>query len=149
MFLESEVYDPNYHEPMQISAAPPGSLDGVWLAGERVVEVTGGDGHTKDQLVLMIKHTVLRETHRLHRISRELQAFENMEKLPSARRERIPESTRLFVWQRDEGQCVRCKSRERLEFDHVIPIGLGGSSTERNIQLLCERCNREKAKKIC
>lgn len=49
-----------------------------------------------------------------------------------------------FVWQRDRGQCVKCGSRERLEFDHIIPLVAGGSSTERNIQLLCETCNRSK-----
>src|SRR5229473_2764549 len=27
---------------------------------------------------------------------------------PSARRDRIPDSVRLFVWQRDEGKCVKC-----------------------------------------
>jgi 5-methylcytosine-specific restriction endonuclease McrA len=40
----------------------------------------------------------------------------------------------------EQGRCVKCGSRERLEFDHIIPIAEGGSSTERNIQLLCESC---------
>jgi len=31
-----------------------------------------------------------------------------------AAREPIPENVRLFVWQRDKGQCVRCGSRERF-----------------------------------
>jgi 5-methylcytosine-specific restriction endonuclease McrA len=56
----------------------------------------------------------------------------------------IAESVRLFIWQRDRGQCVKCGSQKRLEFDHIIPIAEGGSSTERNIQLLCETCNRSK-----
>ena len=50
----------------------------------------------------------------------------------------------MFVWQRDEGKCVRCGSNERLEYDHIIPVSKGGSSTKRNIQLLCELCNRSK-----
>jgi 5-methylcytosine-specific restriction endonuclease McrA len=45
----------------------------------------------------------------------------------------------------DNGKCVRCVSNERLEFDHIIPVSEGGSNTERNIQLLCEPCNRAKA----
>jgi 5-methylcytosine-specific restriction endonuclease McrA len=77
-----------------------------------------------------------------------VQALENLERIPSAKRERISDDVRLFVWQRDEGKCVSCGSRERLEFDHIIPFAEGGSSTERNVQLLCEACNRQKGKKI-
>jgi hypothetical protein len=57
----------------------------------------------------------------------------------------ISVAVRREVWRRDQGKCVSCDSHERLEFDHVIPVTLGGSNTVRNIQLLCERCNRLKA----
>lgn len=52
------------------------------------------------------------------------------------------------VWRRDQGRCVICQSQERLELDHIIPFSKGGSNTVRNIQLLCESCNREKGAKI-
>ncbi len=52
------------------------------------------------------------------------------------------------VWRRDQGKCVICQSQERLEYDHIIPFSKGGSNTVRNIQLLCESCNREKSAKI-
>src|ERR1700733_2117413 len=32
----------------------------------------------------------------------------------------------------------------RLEFDHVIPVELGGSNHVNNIVLACQRCNRSK-----
>jgi len=64
------------------------------------------------------------------------------------RRDRIPEPVRIAVWRRDEGKCNRCGSRENLEYDHIIPVSRGGSNTERNVELLCERCNREKHAKI-
>ena len=57
----------------------------------------------------------------------------------------VPETVRHAVWRRDQGRCVQCGSHERLEFDHIIPFSKGGSNTERNIQLLCERCNRSKS----
>lgn len=74
-----------------------------------------------------------------------IEAFKNNKK---PKRERIPEAVRHAVWRRDEGKCVKCGSNEKLEFDHIIPIIKGGSNTERNIQLLCEPCNRQKSDKI-
>ncbi|PQJ74464.1 HNH endonuclease [Polaribacter gangjinensis] len=61
---------------------------------------------------------------------------------------RISQSTKDKVWRRDEGKCVECGSKEKLEFDHIIPFSKGGSNTYRNIQLLCEPCNRSKSDKI-
>ena len=60
----------------------------------------------------------------------------------------ITEEVRRRVWRRDEGKCVDCGSKELLEFDHIIPVSRGGSNTARNIQLLCEKCNRTKADEI-
>lgn len=62
----------------------------------------------------------------------------------TTKRKAIPTAVRLEVWQRDRGRCVECESQNSLEFDHIIPIALGGSNTARNIQLLCETCNRRK-----
>ena len=61
-----------------------------------------------------------------------------------SRRERIPQEVKIAVWQRDKGRCVECGEQKNLEFDHVLPLALGGSNTERNLQLLCETCNRTK-----
>lgn len=63
-------------------------------------------------------------------------------------RTRIPEDVQIFVWRRDQGRCVKCGSRENLEFDHIIPVSKGGSNSARNIQLLCQKCNRTKHDKI-
>lgn len=64
------------------------------------------------------------------------------------RREPIPERVKMYVWKRDDGRCAYCKSNKKLEYDHIIPVSKGGSNTARNIQLLCERCNRSKSAKI-
>ncbi len=60
----------------------------------------------------------------------------------------IPDDVKMFVWQRDGGRCVKCGSQENLEYDHIIPVSKGGSNSARNIQLLCENCNRSKGGNI-
>jgi len=64
------------------------------------------------------------------------------------KREPIPQEVQDAVWRRDGGRCVKCGSQENLEFDHIIPFSKGGSNTVRNLQLLCEKCNREKSNNI-
>ncbi len=64
------------------------------------------------------------------------------------KREPIPQEVQDIVWRRDGGRCVKCGSQENLEFDHIIPFSKGGSNTARNLQLLCEKCNREKSNHI-
>ena len=64
------------------------------------------------------------------------------------RSRQISQSVKDKVWNRDEGKCVQCGSNEDLEFDHIIPFSKGGANTYRNIQLLCEPCNRSKSAKI-
>jgi hypothetical protein len=64
------------------------------------------------------------------------------------KRRSIPQGIKNKVWNRDGGKCVECGSNENLEFDHIIPVSKGGANTYRNIQLLCEPCNRTKSAKI-
>jgi hypothetical protein len=66
----------------------------------------------------------------------------------SSEERKITQKVKDMVWNRDQGKCIECGSNEKLEFDHIIPFSKGGSNTYRNIQLLCEKCNREKSNKI-
>jgi 5-methylcytosine-specific restriction endonuclease McrA len=97
---------------------------------------------------LFVKRFILRRERQLEKVRRETETLERLGDFPRSPRESIPEAVRLFVWQRDGGRCVRCGSRDRLEFDHIIPLSAGGSTTERNLQLLCESCNRAKGSSI-
>jgi hypothetical protein len=60
------------------------------------------------------------------------------------RREQIPSELRRAVFTRDGGRCVECDSNFDIQYDHVIPVALGGATTEQNLQILCAGCNRQK-----
>jgi 5-methylcytosine-specific restriction endonuclease McrA len=50
----------------------------------------------------------------------------------------------LELLSRYGGRCARCRSRKRIERDHIIPISKGGSDRIENIQPLCKSCNCRK-----
>lgn len=63
----------------------------------------------------------------------------------------IPRTTQFRVLKRENQICSSCGNAvkdEDIEFDHIIPWSLGGSSDESNIRLLCMKCNRKKGKKF-
>ncbi|SRR5688500_14028075 len=119
-----------------------------WVYQGRALSIEGADHLTDEECALEVANAVLQHDKRYQRLRRIVESYENMSRAEEARREAIPDDIRLFVWQRDQGRCVRCGSIERLEFDHIIPVTKGGSSTARNIQLLCEPCNRVKGSNI-
>ena len=57
----------------------------------------------------------------------------------------IPTELRRAVFERDGGRCVECDGNFDLQYDHVLPVALGGATTLQNLQLLCADCNRRKS----
>lgn len=110
-----------------------------WYKDEFYVEK---EGYSSEEVQLLVWEREQRQKRKFGRLRKEMLSEHA---LHQARRERIPEDVRIFVWKRDSGKCVQCGSQEKLEFDHIIPVAKGGSNTERNIQLLCETCNRKKS----
>jgi hypothetical protein len=56
----------------------------------------------------------------------------------------IPAAVKREVWKRDGGRCQwpldsggTCQSPLRVEYDHILPRAMGGSSTPGNLRLLC------------
>lgn len=96
-----------------------------------------------------IKHKILerRKKRELNRIAMDELREEGIIEV-AKKREPIPQEVQDAVWRRDGGRCVKCGSQENLEFDHIIPFSKGGSNTVRNLQLLCQKCNREKSNHI-
>lgn len=85
-----------------------------------------------------------RERRRRRRIERAVDAMDAEREAAGPRRAPISEEVRRQVFRRDGGRCAACGSEELLQFDHVIPVALGGASTAENLQLLCAPCNRDK-----
>jgi hypothetical protein len=142
-------YDPDVTEPTRLSTpVSTKRLGQIWAYRDTVFLVKDAGWVPIEQVIIEIKHAVLTADKRYERLQREIKVFEAFERAEGSRRERIPDSVRVFVWQRDQGKCVKCGNTSRLEFDHIIPIAKGGSNTERNIQLLCETCNRSKGVSI-
>ena len=58
----------------------------------------------------------------------------------------IPHRDELL--RRQGGMCAYCKRKDgKFHIDHIMPLKLGGSHTEDNVQMLCENCNRRKSAK--
>ena len=127
-----------------ITFSDPKSNGDYWLYQDAVYLFEGLN--TNDEKKLLIMEFVDRECKRFEHLNNKFSGK------PTQRvqydRFRIPENVRVDVWRRDQGKCVRCGSRINLEYDHIVPISKGGSNTARNIELLCQNCNREKGNKI-
>ena len=56
----------------------------------------------------------------------------------------IPAKIKLEVWSRDQGRCTYpgCGSKHFLEYDHIQPVSLNGTSNLENLRLLCRAHNQ-------
>ena len=79
----------------------------------------------------------------------EKQDIENQENIDIEHSRLIPSEVKKNVWKRDGGKCVLCGETKNLHFDHDLPFSKGGTSlTEKNIRLLCAKCNLSKSDRI-
>jgi 5-methylcytosine-specific restriction endonuclease McrA len=83
---------------------------------------------------------------RKERAETETETDTGLDPSPSSRH--IPAAVRRSVSQRDGERCRyvddqgrRCKERDRLEFHHRHPFGLGGDHSVSNIRLMCRAHN--------
>ena len=53
----------------------------------------------------------------------------------------IPAAVKRKVYARDK-QCTNCGTTHNLNYDHILPYAMGGSSSIENLRLLCSQCNQ-------
>ncbi len=124
-----------------------GTWSRVWLFRDKVY-YNLDDYNEEDARLLILEH-IDKERRKWERLKKKYgQSPVEAEEAKHSTSRRISEEVKTYVWRRDGGKCVRCGSKEKLEYDHIIPISKGGSNTARNIELLCEKCNREKSNNI-
>jgi 5-methylcytosine-specific restriction endonuclease McrA len=120
----------------------PGGRTYWWCMGRFFWE---DDGLSPDDVFAL----VYERNHRAERrLARAHQTVALGQAPPAPRRETIPRDVRRSVWERDGGTCVQCGDAFELQFDHIIPIALGGATTVENLQVLCGPCNRTKGAAI-
>ena len=83
-----------------------------------------------------------------HSASKPLGAQQVVEHTSRWNQRYVPASVKHSVWQRDQGQCCKCGSRQNLQYDHIQPVGLGGKSLIENLRLLCFSCNQRAAMRV-
>jgi hypothetical protein len=116
-----------------------------WVYKDGIYQTSRTD-YSDEEMLLQIMELEDEERRKFERLKHKYSEAEKVDK--EGQRPAIPEEVRIAVWRRDGGKCAKCGNRENLEYDHIIPISKGGSNTVRNIELLCEKCNREKKDNI-
>jgi hypothetical protein len=116
-----------------------------WYYKDYIYDVTGGPYSSEEEIKLLILEAYDEERRLFERLKIK---FSETEPSSENNSRRIPEKVRIEVWRRDGGKCARCGSREKFEYDHIVPFSKGGSNTARNVELLCESCNRSKHNNI-
>jgi hypothetical protein len=125
------------------AVAPVALLTGergvTWAFEGRVYR--SGDELTPADVVALVRERERRARTRLERAHAQLA---QEEETTEPRRAPIPRAVRLAVFERDGGRCADCGATFELQFDHVIPLSLGGASSAANLQVLCAVCNQRK-----
>jgi 5-methylcytosine-specific restriction endonuclease McrA len=144
--------------PLRIDAAHYGHFSAVQRQHPVVVARSGprvwwwledsfyweSGSYTQRDVLALVRDRQRRDAQRMDRAHMMLNVDEGHQQRPQGQRQPILREVRRAVFERDGGQCAECSSKFDLQYDHVIPVALGGATTVGNLQLLCGECNRLK-----
>ncbi len=154
-FISKVDYEKSLDEPILLVGSPASvsrqvSTFGLFRGRFFVPDRDPRGDKEREEFILRVKRAVYREDEELNSlrsyVSNVEAALEFRKDGPQ--RTAIPDDVKLLVWTRDGGACIRCGSKENLQFDHIIPVAKGGGTNAKNIQILCESCNLRKSDKI-
>lgn len=66
-------------------------------------------------------------------------------------RRKPDEAQRVSLWESQGGRCAVCRraiTRQQSHVDHIIPWDYVGDELENNLQVLCQRCNKQKGNRL-
>lgn len=70
------------------------------------------------------------------------------------KRRRLSKEKKARILKRDNWTCLCCKIDlktlpiDQISIDHIIPLILGGTNSDHNLQSLCYKCDKNKGTKI-
>ncbi len=107
-----------------------------------------GSRSGEGDLAAVIEQAVTEKLERLEAGPSDIETEAERSAGPSPSSRHIPAAVRRAVYERDGGRCGyvdeqgrRCPERDRLEFHHRHPFGLGGDHGVANVGLLCRAHN--------
>lgn len=101
-------------------------------------------GYQADDVLALLKDRERRQRRELERAHMLLKA----EASPRNPRGPISREMQRSVFERDGGACVECSGTFSIQYDHIIPVAMGGATTIENLQILCSYCNQAKGASI-
>jgi hypothetical protein len=126
-----DAYDLSKLEPIICYERESGDLlkppYSVWLFQDFIYNVTGYIQEEEGKLLVLEEFD--RERKLFEKLKIKFSAEE--QKGSTLTRPKIPEKVKVEVWRRDGGICSRCGNREKLEYDHIVPVSRGRSNTSR------------------
>jgi hypothetical protein len=115
------------------------SMDGVyWLFEDRWYWAE--EGVSSDDVMALLRERQRRRERKLERAHARMA----VDRLEGPSRKPLGREVKTAVWSRDGGRCVECGSDEDFQYDHIIPVSMGGATSVENLQILCGDCNRVK-----
>jgi hypothetical protein len=108
-----------------------------YLFGECVWELKATELNASDKgRIILFEETLQKDRQKRDRLRHNLFASAG-----ALNDDFVPEGVRVGIWRRAGGKCMKCGSRQELDFSYIVSPRSGGSTTAENVQLLCGRCS--------